>query len=94
MADDKNDSAKNDNDKSAEEFAWEELAKLIQEKERAGVEMQVFIRQLEEEAAKAQRRVEVARAAADVCVTLKTRKTRKDKGKPRKQKPADEKAGE
>lgn len=72
---------------SAEEFAFEEMAKLIQEKESAGVEFQVFIRQLEEEEAKAVRRVEVARAMANICATTKTRKPRKDKGVRRKPKP-------
>jgi len=69
--------------KSSEEIAFEEMARLIQEKESAGVEMQVFIRKLEEEAAQAARRVEVARIVADICVATKTRKPRSDKGKKR-----------
>ncbi len=76
--------------KSAEEFSFLELARLIQDKEERGVEFQVFIRQLEEEQVVATRRVEVARLVADVCKATRTRKPRRDKGKKRQPKSQDE----
>ena len=74
----------NETTKSAGEFTFEEMAKLIQEKEAAGVEFQVFMRQLEKQAAEAARRVEVVYGMANICAATKTRKPRSDKGKKRK----------
>lgn len=79
-----------DENKSSEEIAWEEMAKLVLEKDVANVEFQVFIRRLEEDVDKAQRRLDVARIIADTCSATKTRKPRRDKGKTRKTKPVDE----
>ena len=74
----------NETTKTSEEFAFEEMAELVREKEVMGVEFQVFIRTLEEHALKANRRLEVARMIANISKTTKTRKPRSDRGKKRK----------
>ena len=70
-----------------EELSFQEMARMIQEKEASGLEMQVFIRNLEAEVSRAARRVEVAKMLANVVQATKARKTRSDKGKSRKTKP-------
>ena len=70
-------------DKSAEELAFDELAALVRERDQRGVTFTEFLRQLEREAVAAARRLEVARAHADVCCATKLRKPRCDRGRKR-----------
>lgn len=71
-------------DKPAIELAFDELAAVVAEKTKAGISFTEYLKQLEAEVETAERRLELARAAADACEATKTRKPRADKGKPRK----------
>ena len=71
-------------DKPALELAFDELAGVVKEKEQAGLSFTEYLRKLEAEVETAERRLELARAAADACEATKTRKPRSDRGKPRK----------
>lgn len=72
-------------DKPAIELAFDELAAVVAEKTKAGISFTEYLRQLEAQVEAAERRLELARAAADACEATKTRKPRCDKGQKRKQ---------
>lgn len=71
-------------DKPAIELAFDELAAVVAEKTKAGISFTEYLKNLEAEVETAERRLELARAAADACEATKTRKPRSDKGRPRK----------
>ena len=77
-------------DKPANELAFNELAAVIREKDELGMTFDEYIKSLENTSAAAARKLDVARAVADVCEATKTRKPRKDRGVPRKKNGADE----
>lgn len=69
--------------KPAVELAFDEFAALIREKDEAGITFSAFLKQLQAEADRANRRLELAKTAADACSATKTRKQRSDRGKKR-----------
>jgi len=75
-------------DKSALDLAWDEMAALVQECQAAGLTFSQYVRQLEQAADAAFRKLEVARAAAGICEATKLRKPRSDRGKRRSRAPA------
>lgn len=75
-------------DKPAIELAFDELAAVVAEKTKAGISFTEYLKQLEAEVETAERRLELARAAADACEATKTRKPRSDRGHPRKRRAA------
>lgn len=75
-------------DKPAIELAFDELAAVVAEKTKAGISFTEYLKKLEAEVETAERRLELARAAADACEATKTRKPRSDKGQPRKRRAA------
>jgi len=85
-------------DKPAIEFAFDELAEIVKDKDALGISFGEYLEQLEAKASAAARKLEIARCVADTCAATKTRKPRKDRGVPRKkngtleQPPADEPA--
>lgn len=68
----------------AVELAFTELAAVIREKDELKLSFDEYLKKLEQEANAAIRKLDVARAVADVCEATKTRKPRKDRGVPRK----------
>ena len=68
----------------AVELAFTELAAVIREKDELGLTFDEYLKELEKNAGAAARKLDVARAVADVCEATKTRKPRKDRGVPRK----------
>ena len=79
----------------AVELAFTELAAVIREKDELGFTFDEYLKELAFNASAANRKLEVARAVADMCEATKTRKPRKDRGVPRKKNgeavvPADE----
>lgn len=77
-----------DDDRSAEDLAWDELATLIKEAESLRLCFTAYLRHLEREAESAARKLEVARAHADTCAATKLRKPRCDRGRKRVKSPA------
>jgi hypothetical protein len=71
-------------EKSAVEFAFDELAVIVRDKDALGISFGEYLEQLEALATAANRKLEIARTVADTCEATKTRKPRKDKGIPRK----------
>ena len=71
-------------DKPAIEFAFDELASIVRDKDALGISFGEYLEQLEDLATAANRKLEIARMVADTCEATKTRKPRKDKGIPRK----------
>ena len=68
----------------AVELAFTELAAVIREKDELGLSFDEYLKELEKTASAANRKLEVARAVADMCEATKTRKPRKDRGVSRK----------
>ena len=73
-------------EKTALDLAWDEMAELVRECQDAGLTFSQYVKQLEQQADAAARKLEVARAAAGLCEATKLRKPRADRGKPRKRK--------
>ena len=71
-------------EKTALDLAWDEMAELVRECQDAGLTFSQYVKQLEQQADAAARKLEVARAAAGLCEATKLRKPRADRGKPRK----------
>ena len=71
-------------DRPAIEFAFDELAEIVKDKDALGISFGEYLEQLEAKASAAARKLEIARCVADTCAATKTRKPRKDKGVPRK----------
>ena len=71
-------------DKPAIEFAFDELAAIVRDKDAMGLTFDSYLKHLEDVAATAARKLEIARCVADTCEATKTRKPRKDRGVPRK----------
>jgi hypothetical protein len=71
-------------DKPAIEFAFDELAEIVKDKDALGISFGEYLEQLEAKANAAARKLEIARCVADTCEATKTRKPRKDRGVPRK----------
>jgi len=71
-------------DKPAIEFAFDELAEIVKDKDALGISFSEYLEQLEAKANAAARKLEIARCVADTCEATKTRKPRKDRGVPRK----------
>ena len=68
----------------AVELAFNELAEIVKEKDDLGLSFDKYLKQLEDTAIAAARKLEVARSVAGVCEATKTRKPRKDRGVKRK----------
>jgi len=66
------------------ELAFTELAAVIREKDESGLSFAEYLDKLKDLAAQASRKLEIAEAAKDMCSETKSRRTRSDKGKPRK----------
>ena len=75
-------------EKSAEELAFDELAAVVREKDQSGLSFDQYIKQLENLADQAARKLEVARAASETCSATKLRKPRCDRGTKRRRSPA------
>jgi len=71
-------------DKPAVELAFTELAEIVREKDQLGLTFDKYLKQLEEQANAAARKLEVARGVAGMCEATKIRKPRKDRGVKRK----------
>ena len=71
-------------DKPAVELAFTELAEIVHEKDSLGLTFDKYLKQLEDIASAAARKLEIARSVADMCEATKTRKPRKDRGVRRK----------
>ena len=65
------------------ELAFSQLAAVIKDKDESGLSFPEFIDSLRNKAAEAQRQLQLAEAARDLCEETKARKPRSDKGKPR-----------
>ena len=68
----------------AVELAFNELAEIVKEKDDLGLSFDKYLKQLEDTAIAATRKLEVARGVAGMCEATKTRKPRKDRGVKRK----------
>ena len=66
------------------ELAFDELASVVKAKDDSGLTFPEFIDSLRTKAAEAQRQLDIAEAARDLCSETKGRKPRADKGKPRR----------
>jgi len=71
-------------DLPANELAFNELAQIVKEKDELGTSFDKYLKQLEEQASAANRKLELARSVANMCEATKTRKPRKDRGVKRK----------
>jgi hypothetical protein len=81
-------------DKPAIEFAFDELAEIVKDKDTLGISFSEYLEQLEAKASAAARKLDIARAVANTCEATKTRKPRKDRGVPRKKNATAETQGE
>lgn len=71
-------------DKPAVEITFDELAEIVREKDQLKVAFPEYLRMLESAAEAAQRKLIIAKCAADTCAATKLRKPRRDRGTKRK----------
>jgi hypothetical protein len=72
------------NEKSTVELTFIEMAAIVKEKDESGLTFDKYLDKLESEAIAAARKLEIAQSVVDTCEATKTRKSRKDRGVPRK----------